>query len=161
MITSIWTAPGGDDSAAKELRRQVFQQELGFAESEDRDGMDACAWHLVLLMNDEPVATGRISYEGAGTAKIDRVCVKKRYRRQGIGDGLVKILDYKASQLGMRYSAVDAAEELREFYLRLGYLPAGEKITKLGRELTPMKKETNDGTRENCSHQCACKKSEG
>jgi len=158
MITSIWTSPGGDASAAQELRREVFQHELGFSTAEDQDGQDAYAWHLVLLLNEEPVATGRITYGGVGTAKLSRICVKKRYRRQGIGDGLVKILDFKASQMGMRYSAVEVPEDLMGFYTRLGYTATGETYVKLGRKLTPMKKETNDGSRENCSHQCSGKK---
>lgn len=155
MITSIWTAPGGNASAAKELRRQVFQEELGIPQAEDYDAMDPYAYHLVLVMGDVPVATGRITYGGVGTAKLSRICVLKKYRRQGIGDGLVKILDYKASQMGMQYSTVDVAEDLLPFYRRLGYAPSGQPFTKWGQKLTPMKKETNDGTRENCTHQCS------
>lgn len=154
MITSIWTGPGEDNSAAKELRRQVFQEELHIPAAEEWETQDAYAYHLVLLMNDIPVATGRITYGGIGVAKLSRICVLKKYRRQGIGDGLVKILDYKASQMGMQYSQVDAAEDLLPFFQRLGYAPAGDPIIKWGRKLLPMKKETNDGTRENCTHQC-------
>lgn len=154
MITSIWTGPGEENPAAKELRRKVFQEELQIPAAGEWETQDAYAYHLVLLMNDTPVATGRITYGGVGTAKLSRICVLKKYRRQGIGDGLVKILDYKASQMGMRYSQVDADEELLPFYRRLGYAPAGDPITKWGRTLLPMKKETNDGTRENCAHQC-------
>ena len=118
MITSIWTGPGEENPAAKELRRQVFQEELQIPAAEEWETQDAYAYHLVLLMNDTPVATGRITYGGVGTAKLSRICVLKKYRRQGIGDGLVKILDYKASQMGMRYSQVDADEELLPFYRR-------------------------------------------
>ena len=154
MITSIWTNPGGDATAARDLRREVFQQELGLADYETMESMDGYCYHLVLVMNGEAVATGRITYGGAGTAKLTGICVKQKYRRQGIGDGLVKVLDYKASQLGMRYSALDAEESQVPFYQRIGYVPSGEKFTKWGRTLVPMKKETNDGTRENCAHQC-------
>lgn len=156
MITSIWTGAGGDASTAWEVRRQVFQQELGFAPEEDRDAQDSYAYHLVLMMGDVPVAAGRITYGGVGIAKLSRICVVKKYRRQGIGDGLVKILDYKASQMGMQYSSVEATEELLPFYRRLGYTASGETITRWGKTLIPMKKETNDGTRENCAHQCPC-----
>lgn len=154
MITSVWTGPGEDAPAAKALQQEVFCRELGLPEAEAWDIADAYAYHLVLLMGDVPVATGRICYGGVGTAKLGRICVKKKYRRQGIGDGLVKILDYKASQMGMKYSQVDADETLLPFYRRLGYAACGEPETKWGRNLIPMKKETNDGTRENCAHQC-------
>lgn len=154
MITSIWTNPGGDASTARDLRRQVFQQELGLEAYADMERMDSYCCHLVLKLGEVPVATGRLSYASLGVAKLSGICVLKKYRRQGIGDGLVKVLDYKASQLGMRYSTVDAAEELVPFYQRIGYQPSGEKFTKWGLTLVPMKKETNDGTRENCAHQC-------
>lgn len=154
MITSIWTAPGEDCPAAKELRRQVFQEELGIPADAEWETQDAYAYHLVLLMGDAPVAAGRITYGGVGVAKLSRICVLKKYRRQGIGDGLVKILDFKAAQMGMGISQVDADETLLPFYRRLGYAPAGEPFTKWGRTLLPMQKETNDGTRENCAHQC-------
>ena len=156
MITSIWTGPGGDASVAKALREQVFCEELGLEPAAAWDTADTYAFHLVLMMNDEPVAAGRISYGGVGTAKLSRICVAKKYRRQGIGDGLVKILDFKASELGMQYSQVDVAAELLPFYRRLGYAPCGQEFNQWNRVLTPMKKETNDGTRENCAHQCPC-----
>jgi predicted GNAT family N-acyltransferase len=158
MITSIWAGPGGDTATAKALRKAVFEDELGLENTWDLT--DDYAFHLVLLLDDVPVATGRISYGGVGVGKLSRICVAKKYRRQGIGDGLVKILDYKASELGMGHSQVDAAEELLPFYRRLGYQPCGEPFSQWGRQLTPMKKETNDGTRENCAHQCPGKKSQ-
>lgn len=156
MITSIWTNPGGDGSVARALRQQVFCQELGLEERLAWDESDPYAFHLVLMMEDTPVAAGRITYGGVGMAKLSRICVAKRYRRQGIGDGLVKIMDFKASQMGMAWSRVDVPEELMHFYLRLGYTPDGDTFEAWGRTLTPMKKETNDGTGENCAHQCAC-----
>ena len=156
MITSIWTTPGGDASVARELREQVFCQELGLPQELSWDDSDRYAYHLVLMMGDIPVAVGRLSYGGADTAELSRICVAKKYRRQGIGDGLVKIMDFKAATMGMGNSTVDVPEELEHFYRRLGYTPSGEPYHRWNRTMTPMKKETNDGTRENCSHQCAC-----
>lgn len=154
MITSMWLRPGEDLTVPLALRKQVFQEELGFTEEEDRDGLDAYAFHLVLLLNDVPVATGRISYGGVGVARLSRICVLKKYRRQGIGDGLVKVLDYKASQMGMGRSQVETVPELEPFYMRIGYLREGTPFEKGGVERITMGKETNDGTRENCAHQC-------
>lgn len=156
MVTSIWTGPGGDASVAKKLRQQVFCEELGLAPEMAWDGGDPYAFHLVLMMSGVPVATGRITYGGVDVARLSRICVAKKYRRQGIGDGLVKILDFKAAEMGMAYSRVDAAEELLPFYRRLGYTACGDAKQQWNRTITPMKKETNDGTRENCTHQCAC-----
>lgn len=160
MITSIWIRPGEDASAAHAIREEVFQKELEFSPEEDRDLMDNYAFHLVLKMNDIPVATGRITYGSVGTAKLDRICVLPRYRGQGIGDGLVKVLDYKASQMGMQYSQVETIAEKERFYNRIGYKATGETKEKYGRSLIIMKKECNDGTVENCAHQRTCQKGE-
>lgn len=156
MITSIWMKPGDNLKTALDIREQVFQQELGLTKEADQDVLDAYSYHLVLLLNDVPVATGRISYDGVGMARLSRICVRKKYRRQGIGDGLVKVLDYKASQLGMGHSRVETVPELEPFYMRIGYLATGESREQYGRKLITMEKETNDGTRENCAHQCTC-----
>ena len=155
MITSIWLRPGEALTVPLELRRQVFQEELGWPQEADRDLLDPYAFHLVLLLNDTPVATGRLSYEGVGVARLSRICVLKKFRRQGIGDGLVKVLDYKASQLGMGQSQVETVRALLPFYRRIGYRETGETLQKNGMDLIILRKETNDGTRENCAHQCA------
>lgn len=154
MITSLWLRPGEDAAVALELRKSVFQEELGWHCEQDHDTMDAYAFHLVLFFHDVPVATGRITYGGVGKAKLERICVNQRYRHQGIGDGLVKVLDYKASQMGMQYSVVETIPALEPFYSRIGYEKTGEIIQKYGMKLIVMQKETNDGTRENCTHQC-------
>lgn len=154
MITSLWMKPGDDISVALGLRKTVFQDELGWNQEQDQDLLDGYGYHLVLIMNDIPVATGRITYCSVGKARLSRICVRKEYRRQGIGDGLVKVLDYKASQLGMQYSSVETVPGLENFYGRIGYQKTGETVSKNGMELMIMQKECNDGTRENCSHQC-------
>ena len=156
MITSLWMKPGDDLTAALRIREQVFQQELGLSQAEDQDALDAYSYHLVLLYNDVPAATGRISYDGVGVAKLSRICVLPKFRRQGIGDGLVKVLDYKASQLGMQKSRVETIPALEPFYMRIGYLRDGKFSQLAGMELISMEKETNDGTRDNCAHQCTC-----
>ena len=69
----------------------------------------------------------------------------------------MKVLDYKASQLGMKTALVETAPDLEKFYMRIGFLKTGE-TKKYGMDLITMQKETNDGTRENCAHQCAGKK---
>ena len=155
MITSRWIRPGEDATEALAIRKRVFEEELGLPEKWNLDGKDAYALQLVLLQDDVPVATGRICYDSVGTVLLDRICVLKKYRRQGIGDGLVKVLDYKAALMNMKFSAVETVPTLEPFYKRIGYRTEGAPFTRDGMTLVRMKKETNDGTGENCAHQCA------
>lgn len=159
MITSKWIRPGEDISEALNIRKQVFQEELGWSQAMDQDAIDAYSYHLVLYHQDAPVAAGRISYGGVGKGCLGRICVLNKYRRQGIGDGLVKVLDYKASQLGMKQSLIETVKELEIFYMRIGFMKTGDTHNKYGMELISMQKECNDGTRENCAHQRPCQKS--
>lgn len=152
MITSKWFRPGDDITEALTLRRCVFEEELGFIETQDV--LDQYGYHLVLYYNDVAAACGRISYGGKDTALLGKICVLPKFRRQGIGDGIVKVLDYKASQLGMKYSRVETVETLERFYSRIGYQKTDDTVEKNGMTLIVMQKETNDGTRENCAHQC-------
>ena len=156
MITSIWTSPGEAHDTALELRRQVFQEELGWSQEEDCDFMDPYAYHLVLLLNDVPVAAGRLTYGGVDRVRLDRICVLKKYRRQGIGDGLVKILDFKAAMIPVKYSVVESTPALERFFGRIGFAETGSTTEARGDTLIVMEKETNDGTKQNCAHQCAC-----
>ena len=156
MITSVWTRPGESNPQAADVRKAVFQEEMGWSNEQDRDFMDAYSYQLALLLNDIPVASGRLAYGGPGKAKLDRICVLKKYRRQGIGDGLVKVLDYKAACIGMERSMVEAPAELRRFFERIGFRVTGEAADGNEVAVISMEKETNDGTVKNCSHQCAC-----
>ncbi len=75
MITSIWAGPGGDFAAAKAIRQAVFVEELGMDPALGWDTTDDFSFHLVLLLDGEPVATGRITYGGVGVAALGRICV--------------------------------------------------------------------------------------
>ena len=153
MITSIWTLPGQPNETAQALRATVFCGELGMKPEEEQDAFDPFSFQLALLSDGVPVAAGRFYLRGVGKAQLSRICVLPEYRRQGIGDGLIRILDFKAAMAGLKESYAQVPLEYEKIFRRIGFVPCGEPEEEAGRTVLPMKKETNDGTKGHCAHQ--------
>lgn len=152
MITSIWTIPGEENETAFAVRRAVFCDELGMDPERERDAFEPFSFQLTLLLDDVPVAAGRFYLRGVGKAQLSRICVLPEYRRQGLGDGVIKILDYKAALAGLQESYADVPLEHQPLFLRIGFTPVGEPFEQDGRTVQTMKKECNDGTKGHCSN---------
>ena len=140
MITSKWIKPGESLDTVSALRAQSDDAPCA-------DMLDQFSYHLILSLDGTDVATGRIRYLKQDTAALEDIFVLPAFRCQGIGDGLVKILDYKASQLGMHFSEVTCPIALKRFFSLIGFqILASEDGT------LQMRKETNDGSTENCKN---------
>ena len=75
MIISQWTSPGGEIQAALDVRRAVFQDELGQSAEQVFDGADTLCWQLAFLDEGTPIAAGRIGYHSPGAAELSQICV--------------------------------------------------------------------------------------
>lgn len=112
------------------LRTQVFVKEQGIALEIDFDGLDEVATHVLVVLGDVPVGTGRILKDG----HIGRIAVLKNTRRQGVGAMVIKALvgeakkrDYKRVYLGSQMHAT-------AFYKKLGFHVCGEVFLDAGLE---------------------------
>lgn len=157
MITSAWSQPGQAHPAAEAIYQEVLVQELGLPQ-EAVETAGAMSLHLVLELDGEPVAAGALAYVSARQGRIAPVCVRKRWRLQGIGDGLVKILNYKAGTLGFQTATADVPEAHLGFFRRLGYAETGEEAQCGELPLKIMEKELDDDAGDHCTHQCAGEK---
>ena len=153
MITSVWTIPGQDNETARQIRKAVFCDELGMDPEKEQDVFEPFSFQLALLLDDKPVAADRFYLRGLGKAQLSRICVLPEYRRQGIGDGLIKILDFKAAMAGIAESWAEVPEPYWPLFCRIGFQPEGESYEQDGVKMQTMKKETNDGTKGHCAHQ--------
>ncbi len=106
---------------AKEIREEVFVKEQGFAD--EFDEIDSRSWHLVLYLDQTPIATGRVYEEDPETYRIGRVCVRKPFRGQSVGTYVVKFLCNKAISLGARKAVLLAQLDKQSFYDRIGFRP--------------------------------------
>ncbi|WP_198008303.1 MULTISPECIES: GNAT family N-acetyltransferase [Brenneria] len=86
--------------------------------------------YLLITDGTLPVATGRLRhYESQ--AKFERITVAVDRQGQGIGRLLMQGLEAWAYELGLRRALVTGKLEVRDFYLKLGYVTDGA-VTQTG-----------------------------
>ena len=109
---------------AKEIREEVFIAEQGFPY--DYDEKDEVSFHIIGYDKEKTIAAARLYKRDDGYFVIGRVAVKKDYRKQYIGDTLLRALEDKVvNQMGtfvMVMAQVDAAG----FYEKEGYQKTGK-----------------------------------
>ena len=76
---------GADQQHICQIRETVFGQEQNISRALDLDGEDPQAWHALVFVDGQPVATGRILADG----HIGRVAVLKSSRGKGMGAKVV------------------------------------------------------------------------
>lgn len=106
---------------AKAIREEVFVKEQGF--QKEFDELDAKSWHLVLYLDNTPIATGRVSEVDPETYRIGRVAVKKEFRHMKVGSYTIKFLCNKVLSLGARKAILSAQSDKIGFYRALGFRP--------------------------------------
>ncbi|WP_340023038.1 GNAT family N-acetyltransferase [Paenibacillus sp. FSL K6-1096] len=109
---------------ALDIRKQVFVEEQKVPVEEEIDEYDVISdnvHHFLLMDNGQPVATGRLIYYKAGTAKMQRIAVHRDYRTKGYGRILLLAMEERASELGLAASVLDAQCQAEAFYRKLGY----------------------------------------
>jgi GNAT superfamily N-acetyltransferase len=81
---------------------------------------------LAAEVDDEPVGSGAWRAVGAGVAEIKRVYVAPAFRRRGLAQLIVDVLERSAAQAGHRSVVLNTGDRQPEalgLYARLGYAP--------------------------------------
>lgn len=107
-----------------DIRTKVFVEEQMVPVEEEIDEYDVIgpnAYHILIIDEGVPVATGRLIYYKAGTAKMQRIAVLKAYRVKGYGRVLLLAMEELARELGLEASILDAQCQAENFYKKLGY----------------------------------------
>lgn len=107
------------------LRRAVFVDEQGVAPEIDADGLDEQATQFLAWVNGVPIGTARLRVV-AGEGKAERVAVLEDFRRHGVGQALMNVVEARARASGLAGVVVHAQESAVPFYERLGYAPDGD-----------------------------------
>jgi predicted GNAT family N-acyltransferase len=125
---------------AHEVRREVFIEGQDVAETEEMDGLDDEAWHLVAYDGDVPVGTARLREPDPGVAKVERVAVREHYRGQGLGRALMHELEDLASEQGLTEAVLHAQTHVESFYVDLGYETTSDVFEEAGIPHVEMRK---------------------
>lgn len=135
MITNEWYMGKQNAQTAMEIRKKVLVDELKLSPFSQFDSSDDQAMHLVVSINEVPAATGRVYYDFENkTFTVDKYCVLKEFRGQGIGELTFKLLLYKVFEYCEKAEIV-VLPKYEEYYSRYGFV---KKSDELGEGHTPL-----------------------
>lgn len=138
MLNSIWYPPLAPCDKAEALYTAV----LGSDRPQDQLG-----WHIVLTVDGEPAAAGRLDYVSAGHGRISQVCTKPEFRGRSLADAIIRLLIFKAGELGITEVSARAEGTGSKLLTAIGFKALGNN------EYTM---EVCDGCCENCKDKRAC-----
>jgi predicted GNAT family N-acyltransferase len=141
-VERITTTDGLEDGF--DVRRDVFIAEQGVSEAEEIDGRDDEAVQFVAYDDDYPVGTARIRDPVEGVGKVERVAVRERYRRRGVGRAIMERVEAWANDHGFETLKLHAQTRVEDFYADLGYETTSGVFEEAGIDHVAMEKSLQD-----------------
>ena len=113
---------------SKEIERMIFDEEQGkndaYAAFEAGD-----ITRLIMYDGEKAVATGQLCFDGE-YFMIGRVAVVSANRGNGLGDFVMRCLIRRAFDMGGEDVYINASEEVRGFFEKLGFKPVSKPLEK-------------------------------
>ena len=125
MLEYKWFDAGIIDDSFRDLRIDIFVKEQGVPVENEFDDYDMQVPHLVIFLDGEAVATGRVIPYGEDTVKIGRIAVKKDKRGLHLGEKIVLELLRKSKEDGAKTVCVGAQTHAVGFYEKCGFSLVG------------------------------------
>lgn len=124
--------------ALLKLRAEVFiaEQQSPWLDVDGRD-LDRSTVHLWLPDGDGVVATVRVTDEGAGLARIGRVCAAPSHRGRGL---IGALMTAALGELDGRACLLEAQSHLETMYAKYGFAREGEEFIEDGIPHVPMRR---------------------
>jgi predicted GNAT family N-acyltransferase len=118
-----------DFADVKAVRSSVFVDEQGIPAELEFDALDPNCHHVIARdLQSKPIGTGRLSTEG----KIGRMAVLAGWRRQRVGESLLRTLIEKALTIGLTQVTASAQITALGFYEKFGFTRYGEIFIEAG-----------------------------
>ena len=114
--------------AIRAVRNAVFIQEQHIDPELEFDGLDDSAIHVLLSIDGQWAATGRMLDDG----HIGRIAVVKTFRGLGLGSKVVQALVDEAARRGLSRAWLGAQKYATGFYRKLGFTPYGDEFLDAG-----------------------------
>ena len=118
------------------IRRRVFVEEQAIFAGTDRDERDhdRATLHVIAFWEQQPAGTVRLyPMDPSGLWKGDRLAVLPPYRRHDLGALLVRFAVRSAGERGGSRMIAYIQLPNVEFFVRLGWRPAGAPVEYAGR----------------------------
>lgn len=131
-IPSFYVEPaqyGVDVEALHFVRNKVFVLEQQIPAELEFDELDSQCHHVLARDAERnPIGTGRLTAEG----RIGRMAVLAEWRRQRVGEALLRALLEKARKLGMTQVSAHAQSSAMGFYQNYGFSSEGQPFLSAG-----------------------------
>lgn len=114
------------------LRVDVFIREQGFAPGWEPDEDDKESRHYVAFAGGEVVGTARVRENKNGMYKIERMAIKKEFRKKGVGGGLLRYIIKKIKKLRPKKIWLQSQAHAQNFYKKCGFSVVGKEFNHHG-----------------------------
>lgn len=122
-----------------DFRKNVFAEELGMTVL--KDTFDEKSYHFVGYEKTKQIAVSRLTQLDDVTFSVSYVAVLKDYRRQFVGDLIMRALADKVVSLGGANIVLESPVSVRGFFEYEGYEAVGEEFSVDGIPFTKMIKD--------------------
>jgi len=117
---------------ALQIRYEVFVAEQSVpVEREWIPEEDARGTHLIVFLNNKPIATGRILITD-GKYSLGRIAVLKEHRGQGFGKDVTQRLCQRCFMMGAEEVTLSSQTHAKSFYEKLGFEVCSEEYLDAG-----------------------------
>ena len=120
-------------------RGKIFRDELGYAEISDN--FDKDAWHFVGYDKIYQVGSCRLVQLDHDYFSVSYFGVMPEYRRQFVGDLMIRAICDKVLSLGGKYVVLESPVSVKGFFEFEDFEVMGDSITVDGIEYVKMKKD--------------------
>lgn len=138
-MVDVRVATDADRPGLFALRHDVFVVEQHVPVEMEVDEDDEAAVHVVAVVGDRVVATGRLVVDD-GRGRIGRMAVARDRRGSGVGAAVLSALEAAATARGLDVVRLHAQTHALGFYERAGYVVEGDEFDDAGIAHRPMAK---------------------
>src|SRR5690606_4656397 len=122
-------------------RKKVFIEEQQVPPEEEWDQYEESAYHFVLYdHHNHPSGAGRLRIIN-GKGKVERICILKEQRGNGLGQLLMNAIEKFAKKLGINSYVLNAQSQAIPFYKKLGYQISSDEFIEAGIKHRTMMKD--------------------
>ncbi|MFI3140731.1 MAG: GNAT family N-acetyltransferase [Clostridia bacterium] len=108
-----------------DIRNEVFILEQKFEAEIEIDENDDIAYHVKLMIDDQPAATARYFNDGEHW-HLGRFAILKQYRSLGLGRQMLEVIENDLKEKGINYLCLSSQHQVIEFYEKCGYEKVGD-----------------------------------
>ncbi|MGF1776179.1 GNAT family N-acetyltransferase [Vibrio nomapromontoriensis] len=106
---------------AQAIRYQVFTVEQQIPNELDFDGLDGVSVHVLVVEQEQAIATARLCINADGSSVMARVAVIEKYRGHGVASVVVQALMSYAENQDVNSIEIHAHGYLQGFYEGFGF----------------------------------------